>query len=75
MKNDFQEELVFPNLPSSSNDDSLGKEWAYSMRRDMQEIIPNIYLGPYSAASRTKVIYKNMVSHILFVYDTQWKVN
>jgi len=69
MKNDFQEELVFPNLPSSSNDDSLGKEWAYSMRRDMQEIIPNIYLGPYSAASRTKLGYlqEHGVTHIVCI--------
>ena len=25
-------------------------EWAYDMRRECQEIIPNLYLGPASAA-------------------------
>jgi len=27
-------------------------EWTYTMRRDMQEIVPGLYLGPYAAAGK-----------------------
>lgn len=37
---------VYNNIPTYPP--SIG--WSYSMRRNMQEIIPGLYLGPYSAA-------------------------
>ncbi|KPP79348.1 hypothetical protein Z043_101067, partial [Scleropages formosus] len=30
-------------------------DWAYPMRREMQEILPGLFLGPYSAAMKSKV--------------------
>ena len=30
-------------------------DWVYKMRRSMQEILPGLYLGPYSAAKKTEV--------------------
>ena len=27
-------------------------DWTYTMRRDMQEIVPGLYLGPYAAAGK-----------------------
>lgn len=40
------------------------QEWEYSMRRQMQEIIPHIWLGPYGAALKTKVsrVYPQCIS-------------
>lgn len=39
------------------------------MRREMQEIIPGLYLGPYSAAMRSKCGYllENKVTHIVCI--------
>ncbi|XP_014251184.1 serine/threonine/tyrosine-interacting protein B-like [Cimex lectularius] len=31
------------------------EEWKYSMRRTMQEIVPGLFLGPYSSAMRSKL--------------------
>lgn len=28
------------------------EDWTYTMRRDMQEIVPGVYLGPYAAAGK-----------------------
>ena len=28
------------------------EDWTYTMRRDMQEIVPGLYLGPYAAAGK-----------------------
>ncbi|KAL8589774.1 hypothetical protein ACOMHN_020777 [Nucella lapillus] len=30
-------------------------DWTYNMRREMQEIIPGLYLGPYSAATKSEL--------------------
>jgi len=30
-------------------------DWTYSMRREMQEIVKGLFLGPYSVAVRSKV--------------------
>ncbi|XP_074662578.1 serine/threonine/tyrosine-interacting protein A-like [Tubulanus polymorphus] len=57
----------FPPLPSSQFNDS--PEWSYSMRRDMQEIIPGLYLGPYAAAVKSKLCYlQNFgITHIICI--------
>lgn len=33
------------------------KDWEYAMRREMQEIVPNLYLGPYATANKNKVLH------------------
>lgn len=45
-------EVEFPTVPSQEIVD-----WEYTMRREMQEIIPNLYLGPYAAANKNKLCY------------------
>ena len=42
------------NVPSA---DFLGEapDWNYIMRREMQEIVNGLYLGPYSVAVKSKV--------------------
>lgn len=51
-----------PVYPSSAG-------WSYSMRRNMQEIIPGVFLGPYSAAQKhcRSVLLENGISHIICV--------
>ncbi|ODM87224.1 Serine/threonine/tyrosine-interacting protein A [Orchesella cincta] len=43
----------YPPLPSSKG--QVAEEWLYHMRRNMQEIIPGLFLGPYACASRAKL--------------------
>ncbi|RWS25686.1 serine/threonine/tyrosine-interacting protein-like isoform X2 [Leptotrombidium deliense] len=47
----------------------LQQEWEYQMRREMQEIIPGLFLGPYAAAMKTKQedLIKHGITHILCV--------
>jgi len=40
----------YPSLPASDY-----SEWSYKMRRNMQEIIPGLFLGPYASATRNKL--------------------
>lgn len=56
----------FPNLP---NMNAGNLEWTYIMRREMQEIVPGVYLGPYSSAisSRLEVLQKHGITHIVCV--------
>lgn len=44
-------------LPTSSitADFQEPNDWTYSMRREMQEIVKGLFLGPYSVAVRSKV--------------------
>lgn len=48
-------------------------EWEYGMRREMQEIIPNIFLGPYACAMKKKLAYlqEHHITHIVCVRQTQ----
>lgn len=43
LKNAIQTDLQVPN------------DWTYSKRREMQEIVKGLFLGPYSVAVRSKV--------------------
>ncbi|XP_065061460.1 serine/threonine/tyrosine-interacting protein-like [Rhopilema esculentum] len=59
--------INFPQVPEmdSSND----YEWNYSMRREMQEILPGIFLGSYAAATKKMLSYLegNGITHIVCV--------
>lgn len=39
-----------------TNDFQEAIDWTYSMRREMQEIVKGLFLGPYSVAVRSKVL-------------------
>lgn len=45
-------------------------EWTYEMRRQMQEILPNLYLGPYGAAKDWDSLSGSGVTHVLIVRST-----
>jgi len=44
-------------------------EWTYTMRRDMQEIVPGLYLGPYAAAGKKNLskLESAGVTHVVCV--------
>lgn len=56
----------YPRIPVSMDGP---KEWTYTMRRHMQEVVPGLYLGPYSAASRSKLqsLIEHGITHIVCV--------
>ena len=31
-------------------------DWTYTMRREMQEIVPGLFLGPYAAAGKKNLL-------------------
>nr|XP_012215107.1 PREDICTED: serine/threonine/tyrosine-interacting protein-like isoform X1 [Linepithema humile] len=61
-----------PGIPKFFDLDKEKKEWIYIMRRCMQEVIPNIFLGPYSVASRSKLqsLLDHGITHIICVRHT-----
>ncbi|XP_076682264.1 serine/threonine/tyrosine-interacting protein isoform X1 [Andrena cerasifolii] len=56
----------YPRIPISMDEP---KEWTYTMRRHMQEVVPGLYLGPYSAAIRSKLqcLLEHGITHIVCV--------
>ncbi|XP_075906674.1 serine/threonine/tyrosine-interacting protein [Nelusetta ayraudi] len=63
---DGDNKLQFPTLPATKEE---LLDWAYPMRRDMQEILPGLFLGPYSAAMKSKlpVLEKQGITHVVCV--------
>jgi len=59
------EGLEFPALPEQIDE----TEWEYQMRRDMQEIVPNVFLGPYCVANKKRLDYLlgHGISHIICI--------
>jgi len=45
------------------------KDWEYQMRRQMQEILPGLYLGPYAAAMKNQLdnLKAHGITHIVCV--------
>ncbi|XP_078515960.1 serine/threonine/tyrosine-interacting protein [Lissotriton helveticus] len=58
--------LEFPPLPRFKED---SEDWTYPMRREMQEILPGLFLGPYSSAMKSKlpVLQKCGITHIVCI--------
>ncbi|KAK3775965.1 hypothetical protein RRG08_043650 [Elysia crispata] len=44
-------------------------DWEYAMRRDMQEIVPGVYLGPYASAMKSKLndLVTHGITHIICI--------
>ncbi|KAJ9586105.1 hypothetical protein L9F63_020257 [Diploptera punctata] len=59
--------MEFPKIPQVGLQGS--EEWTYTMRRTMQEIVPGLFLGPYSAALKSKLelLIHNGITHIVCV--------
>ncbi|KAJ4428619.1 hypothetical protein ANN_24664, partial [Periplaneta americana] len=57
--------MEFPKIPQVQD----SEEWTYTMRRTMQEIVPGLFLGPYSAAMKSKLdlLKHHGITHIVCV--------
>jgi len=44
-------------------------DWKYEMRREMQEVIPGVFLGPYAAAKDHAALKNNRITHILMIRE------
>uniref|UniRef100_A0A0F7Z5D0 Serine/threonine/tyrosine-interacting protein-like n=1 Tax=Crotalus adamanteus TaxID=8729 RepID=A0A0F7Z5D0_CROAD len=57
---------VFPALPQPKED---SEDWTYPMRREMQEILPGLFLGPYSSAMKSKlpILQKHGITHVICI--------
>uniref|UniRef100_A0A1B6M9D4 Tyrosine-protein phosphatase domain-containing protein n=1 Tax=Graphocephala atropunctata TaxID=36148 RepID=A0A1B6M9D4_9HEMI len=65
-----QDDIEVPFDPISQlRASSHPNDWKYTMRRTMQQVVPGIYLGPYSAAQKTKldVLRHHGITHIVCV--------
>ncbi|OXA62175.1 serine/threonine/tyrosine-interacting protein B isoform X2 [Folsomia candida] len=56
----------YKDLPDIDED---AEYWKYIMRREMQEVIPGLYLGPYAAASKSKLSHLKEcgITHIVCI--------
>ena len=55
------------------HDPSRPYEWRYEMRRDMQEIIPGLFLGPYVCSKNRDLLKQRGITHILCLRDATEK--
>jgi len=57
---------VYDNLPHADNEMN---DWSYTMRRQMQEICPGIYLGPYACAAKNKLeaLKASGITHLICI--------
>ncbi|CAH1793255.1 unnamed protein product [Owenia fusiformis] len=63
--------ISFPKIPDSPEENGCN-DWTYAMRRDMQEMVPGLYLGPYAAAMKSKlaVLQGYGITHIVCIRHT-----
>ncbi|XP_069117972.1 serine/threonine/tyrosine-interacting protein-like isoform X1 [Argopecten irradians] len=56
--------FMFPQIPNYE-----AVDWRYVMRRQMQEIVPNLYLGPYAAAMKSQLpcLQQHGITHIVCI--------
>ncbi|KAF9165287.1 hypothetical protein DFQ26_000335 [Actinomortierella ambigua] len=50
-------------------DGALQMEWRYEQRREMQEIVPGVYLGPYAATKDLVRLQEAGITHIVSLWD------
>ncbi|KAJ1343387.1 hypothetical protein BSLG_002413 [Batrachochytrium salamandrivorans] len=63
-----------PALPTGMaasvfSDQHESNSWHYEMRREMQEIVPHVWLGPYVCARDKMLLQTKGITHILCVRD------
>ncbi|XP_028398633.1 serine/threonine/tyrosine-interacting protein A-like [Dendronephthya gigantea] len=59
--------LSFPEIPEKD----VSEDWYYSKRREMQEVLPGIFLGPYSVAVKSKLnfLLEKGITHIVCIRE------
>lgn len=53
---------------SIKNDFQEAHDWTYSKRREMQEIVKGLFLGPYSVAVRSKVTFLHIQHYLYLIF-------
>ncbi|KAF7797392.1 hypothetical protein EIP86_008587 [Pleurotus ostreatoroseus] len=48
-----------------------GEEWTYEMRRQCQEILPGLLLGPLQASKSIETLKEHRITHILCIRDAK----
>lgn len=48
-----------------------GEEWTYEMRRECQEILPGVLLGPMQASKSLETLQRHGITHILCIRDAK----
>lgn len=61
-----------PKIPRESGD-PLG-DWKYEMRREAQQIIPGLFVGPYQISRLLQPLQNLGITHIVCVYDNREKL-
>ncbi|KAJ3284566.1 hypothetical protein HK104_009874 [Borealophlyctis nickersoniae] len=46
-------------------------DWRYEMRREMQEILPGLWLGPFSVCKSLELLKEKKITHILCIRDSK----
>ncbi|POY70747.1 hypothetical protein BMF94_6157 [Rhodotorula taiwanensis] len=46
-------------------------DWKYEMRRDAQEILPGLYVGPFQPSWKREVLQGLGITHILCIAETR----
>ncbi|KAL5520019.1 hypothetical protein ACEPAG_1679 [Sanghuangporus baumii] len=46
-------------------------EWRYEMRRECQEILPNVFLGPFQASKSLETLKRIGITHIVCIRDAK----
>ncbi|XP_038065867.1 serine/threonine/tyrosine-interacting protein-like [Patiria miniata] len=61
------EDIKFPEIPMVHDEEIA--DWVYSARREMQEIVPGLFLGPYAAATKSQlpVLMDHGITHIVCI--------
>ncbi|KAJ3109236.1 hypothetical protein HK100_003327 [Physocladia obscura] len=58
---------VMGNVNPGSDDGIV--DWKYDMRREIQLIVPNLFLGPYAAARDKNVLATHKITHLVCCLD------
>ncbi|KAI9206122.1 tyrosine phosphatase-like protein-like protein [Polychytrium aggregatum] len=46
------------------------QDWRYEMRREIQEIVPGLFLGPYSCSKNLQDLQSKGITHMVMIRDT-----
>ncbi|CAG8817311.1 26904_t:CDS:2, partial [Gigaspora margarita] len=61
------------NFQAIVNNNQVVLDWKYEMRRQMQEILPGLFLGPYSCSKEFDLLKQNNITHIVSIRDASEK--
>lgn len=48
-------------------------EWRYEMRREAQEILPGLFVGPFQPSFKLEILQRLGITHVLCIAETREK--